>query len=396
LGKGEIHGYFKSINRAADRIGLSPMQVTSPESAGQLKQLLADCQHDKRSVQIRGAGSKDRQGGAIVAADVRIETTKLNRVLAYDPRDLTISVEAGMLWRDMEALLAEKNQMVALDPPFSRSATVGGVLAANSSGPRRRLYGTARDLVIGMTFATLEGRIVESGGMVVKNVAGLDFSKLLIGSMGTLAAMATVNFKLMPKPAASAIFYLQDEKAGPVFAERNRLLASVLQPTGMDVLSPKAAERIGLSAQWTLVVEAAGSAAVLARYSQELGAYQKTDKDLFAALRDFTEAWLDDHPAGSVLRLSTRLQDLERAIAGFQGETAIVARGGNGIAYVYSAKQLSLPAGQKGLVEFSPQERGSAEILWPSPGEDFFLMEKIKLTFDPDTLLNRGRLYGRI
>lgn len=375
------------------------MQVTSPESAGQLKELLADCQRDKRSIQIRGAGSKDRQGGAIAASDVLIDTTKLNRVLAYDPRDLTISVEAGMPWRDLEALLAEKNQMVALDPPFARTATVGGVLAANSSGPRRRLYGTARDLVIGMTFATMEGRLVESGGMVVKNVAGLDFAKLLIGSMGTLAPMATVNFKLTPRPPGSATFYIQNEKAGPVFAERNRLLASVLQPTGIEVLNPKAAERIGLSAQWTLVVEAAGSAAVLARYAKELSAYQKSDKDLFAALRDFTEVWLRDHSAGSVLRISTRLQDMEKALSNLSLEAAgaaIVARGGNGVAYVHSATQQPLPAGLKGVVEFSPSERGPAESLWPHPSEDFFLMEKIKLTFDPDRLLNRGRLYGRI
>ena len=94
--------------------------------------------------------------------------------------------------------------MVPLDPPFAEAATVGGVVAANSSGPRRRLYGTARDLVIGMQFATLEGKLVQSGGMVVKNVAGLDMAKLMIGSFGTLAAIAVVNFKLLPMPEAGA------------------------------------------------------------------------------------------------------------------------------------------------------------------------------------------------
>src|SRR5256886_13255208 len=98
--------------------------------------------------------------------------------------------------------------MVPLDPPFSQGATVGGVIASNTSGPRRRLYGTARDLVIGMTFATLEGKLVQSGGMVVKNVAGLDMGKLMIGSFGTLAAIAVVNFKLLPMPAANATFVI--------------------------------------------------------------------------------------------------------------------------------------------------------------------------------------------
>ncbi len=125
-------------------------------------------------------------------------------MLEYEPRDLTISVEAGLPWREFTSLLAANRQMVPLDPPFAADATVGGVVAANSSGPRRRLYGTARDLVIGMRFATLEGKLVQSGGMVVKNVAGLDMAKLMIGSFGTLAAIAVVNFKLLPAPETRA------------------------------------------------------------------------------------------------------------------------------------------------------------------------------------------------
>jgi glycolate oxidase FAD binding subunit len=372
------------------------MQVTSPQTAGQLKEILAECQREKRTIRVHGAGSKDRQGGPLAAADVAIDTRKLNRVLAYDPRDLTLSVEAGLPWREMEALVGEKNQMVALDPPFADTATVGGVLAANSSGPRRRLYGTARDLVIGMTFATLDNRIVESGGMVVKNVAGLDFAKLLIGSLGTLAPMATVNFKLMPKPPATATFFLQAERPATIFAERNRLLASVLQPTGIDVLNPAAAARLNLSAQWTLVVEAAGSPNVLARYAKELAAYQPTDRPLFRELRDFTPHWLRDHAEGSVVQLSMKLQDMENALSALPANSAIVARGGNGVAYVHDAALRTVPKGAKGIVAFSPIERANASNLWPNSSEDFFLMEKIKLTFDPDRLLNPGRLYGRI
>ena len=105
--------------------------------------------------------------------------------------------------------------MVPLDPPFADQATVGGVVAANSSGPRRRLYGTARDMVIGMRFATLEGKLVQSGGMVVKNVAGLDMAKLMIGSFGTLAAIAVVNFKLVPMPEAERSFLLPSIRPPP-------------------------------------------------------------------------------------------------------------------------------------------------------------------------------------
>src|SRR4029077_15887594 len=127
---------------------------------------------------------------------------------------------------------------VPLDPPFAEGATVGGVISANCSGPRRRLYGTARDLVIGMQFATLEGKLAHSGGMVVKNVAGLDMAKLMIGSFGTLAAIAVVNFKLMPAPEGERSFLLPFDSIEAAMAVRNRILQSPLQPAAIDLLNP--------------------------------------------------------------------------------------------------------------------------------------------------------------
>src|SRR3984893_10775611 len=148
----------------------------------------------------------------------------MGRILQYEPRDLTISVEAGMRYSDLSNVLAQNRQMIPLDPPFANNATIGGILAANNSGPRRRLYGTARDLVIGMKFATLEGKLVQSGGMVVKNVAGLDMGKLMIGSFGTLAAIAVVNFKLTPSPEVERSFLLPFETLAAAIAARNRIL----------------------------------------------------------------------------------------------------------------------------------------------------------------------------
>ena len=122
--------------------------------------------------------------------------------------------------------------MLPLDPGWGAESTVGGVVAANISGPRRRLYGTARDMIIGMTFATLEGKLVNSGGMVVKNVAGLDMAKLMIGSFGTLAGIALVNFKVFPVPAESRTFEMEFATAAEAFAERDRILRGALQPIG--------------------------------------------------------------------------------------------------------------------------------------------------------------------
>src|SRR5579864_6684340 len=183
--------------------------------------------------------------GPIRDSDVTIATGGLDRVLEYDPRDLVISVEAGVTYRELSRILAGHRQMIPLDPPFSDKATIGGIVASNSSGPRRRLYGTARDLVIGMKFATLEGKLIQSGGMVVKNVAGLDMGKLMIGSWGTLAGLASVNFKLLPIPAVERTVVLPVESASAAFEIRDKLLRGVLQPSAIDFLNSFAAVELG-------------------------------------------------------------------------------------------------------------------------------------------------------
>ena len=152
---------------------------------------------------------------------------------------------------------------------MARQSTVGGVVAANLSGPRRRLYGTARDMIIGMKFATLEGKLVHSGGMVVKNVAGLDMAKLMVGSFGTLAAIAVVNFKVFPMPAESRTFVLEFATAAEAFAERDRILRSVLQPTAIDIVNWPSGFR--------LLIQAGGNAAVLDRFARELPARAESD-----------------------------------------------------------------------------------------------------------------------
>ena len=207
--------------------------------------------------------------GPVEASAVTITTSALTRVRSYEPHDLTISVEAGLPFAELTRVLAENGQMIPLDPPFADEATIGGVVASNCSGPRRRLYGTARDLVIGMTFATLEGKLVQSGGMVVKNVAGLDMGKLMIGSFGTLAAMAILNFKLMPMPQVERLFLLSFDKLEPAIAARDRILNSVLLPASLDLLNAKAAQILGWSG-CILAVQAGGNAAAIDRYEREL------------------------------------------------------------------------------------------------------------------------------
>jgi glycolate oxidase FAD binding subunit len=339
------------------------MQIVRPGNPQELAQVLHDHATHGRAIRLGGNFSKDRLGGAIGASDVTVSTSAMTRLLEYEPRDLTISVEAGMKWLDLERTLAQHRQMIPLDPPWPES-TVGGVVAANLSGPRRRHYGTARDMIIGMKFATLEGKLIDSGGMVVKNVAGLDMGKLLIGSFGTLAAIAVVNFKVFPMPEEARTFVMEFASLQEAFAERDRILASVLQPMAIDIVNWPSGFR--------LFIEAGGNAAVIHRFSRELPSTQVADANQWDEIRNFTPRFLAENLRGSVIVTAMKLTEMPDAMARLK--VPAIARAGSGVIYAHYPENPP-PACWNG---------------------DFATMEKIKTMFDPDRLLNRGRLYDRI
>ena len=384
------------------------VEALAPTTPAELAEALRDAAARGRTIALAGNSSKRRMAGPIEPAAAAISTSALRRVIEYEPRDLTISVEVGLPWSELTGIVAAHRQMIPLDPPFGDRATVGGVMASNSSGPRRLLYGTARDLVIGMRFATLEGKLVQSGGMVVKNVAGLDMAKLMIGSFGTLAAIAVVNFKLQPAPETERSFLLPFDSLAGALAACNQILASVLQPAAIDLLNPAAGTAFGQRA-WLLAVRAGGSAASVDRYGYQLAhiagrlaVENFCPETLWHDVESFTPRFLDQHADGAVVRASCTLKELEGVLASFEGPA--LARAGSGVCYGYfeqseaAASWLSGAAGRgwKTVIEFSPEERKHTLELWPSPGGDLEIMRRVKNLFDPANLLNRGRLYRRI
>jgi glycolate oxidase FAD binding subunit len=364
------------------------MERLVPTTEQELAEALACCAKAGRRIRLGGRFTKDRMAGLVADSDVTISTAGLNRVLQYEPRDLTISVQAGLPFGELCRVLAEHRQMVPLDPPLLEEATVGGVVASNCSGPRRRLYGTARDMVIGMRFATLDGKLADSGGMVVKNVAGLDMSKLMIGSFGTLAAIARVNFKLVPMPACSRSFLAAFDALEEAVAMRDRVLGSVLQPAAHDLLNPEAAARLNRKG-YVLAIQAGGNAAVIERYAREFGGTEALEGDGEAAfwrgVREFAPDFLRDHPQGAVVRISSALSELKTVIR--ELKAPVVARAGSGVCYACFADGDSV-ARSHAVVEWGTARQGSV-----SP-PDYEIMKKVKNLFDPGNLLNRGRLYG--
>lgn len=358
-----------------------------------------------KTIRLAGNRSKARMGPSAEHADVTVSTSNMCRVLEYEPGDLTISVEAGLRFAELDILVAKHQQMVPLDPPFLKSATVGGVVAANSCGPRRRLYGSARDLVIGMQFATLEGKLVNSGGMVVKNAAGLDVAKLMVGSLGTLAAITVVNFRLVPRPQFVRTYIACFSTFAEAVAARDRILGSYLRPAAIDLLNPAAAARVG-RAGYCLVVQGGGNEAVIERYSRELAGFEGIDAEtaghLWHGIREFTPDFLRDHAAGSVVRVSTPLSQIG-CVPG-SGAAPVVWRAGSGVGYLHFAGGGAATAwlaeaadrGFRAVIEFLPEGGTPSVERWPRPGSEFAMVAKIKEALDPRRLLNPGGLYGRL
>ncbi len=379
--------------------------MIEPETARELADQLRAAAEAKRRIRMGGHFTKHLMAGPNdPEAAITLSTTRLNRILNYEPRDLTISVEAGVPFRELEATLARNHQMIPLDPAFSDRCTIGGVVASNSSGPRRRQYGTARDLVIGMQFAMLNGRLVQSGGMVVKNVAGLDMAKLLIGSFGTLAVMTVINFKLLPLTPAERTFAIEFESAAAAISARDQLIQGPIPPTALDLLNPSLALELGFGG-WTLLLRFSGNEALMDRCERlavTLGPSRTGNIEFWKKIESLTERHLESHPDGAVVRISCLLDQLRAALE--EVPVPAIARAATGVIYAYFPESAGAAAwvseahsrGRYALLEFASEAARAQYDLWPAPGSDFAIMKKIKHLFDPDLLLNRGRLYRHL
>jgi glycolate oxidase FAD binding subunit len=386
------------------------MHRVTPSSAEDLAFALQEAASKRRTIETTGNNSKRLLGGPVCPAEVLVCARGLRRVLQYEPNDLTISVEAGMAFADLQKLLATNGQMIALDPSFPTQATVGGIVSANSSGPMRRLFGTARDLIIGMQFATLDGRLVRTGGMVVKNVAGLDMGKLMIGSFGTLAVITSVNFRLHPLPEQTSTFLLSFPELDSAIEKRDSIARSILRPMALEIVSPPAAARLGASG-YILAVRVSGSAKVLARYAKEIEGGDRltgaAEANWWRGISEFSAEFVRRQPNGVVLRLSTKLADTQALLRLVSGPC--ISHAGSGVTYAYLTSWQALPVlwqaaiqnGWSAVVEFAPEEKRTTQELWligasPARANAFAIMKKVKQMFDPNNLLNRSRLYGRI
>ena len=427
--------------RRWDWEGSLPHAIAVPDSREQVCELLRLANAEGLKVVPFGHGTKLRLGGVAQPVDFAISLERLNKVCDYPASDLTISVDAGLPVGELASTLQAKGQMLPLDVPFAGQGTVGGTIAANLNGPRRLAYGTWRDIVLGVQFVTAEGKLAKGGGKVVKNVAGYDIPKLMIGSLGTLGILVEITFKVFPIPPASAPMVLNFRSAAEASEAALRILRSPLLPQALDVVDCPAGT-LANEPEWhrnpfTLLAGVAGPEQVLARFERELPALVRADgleafeilrgnreADLWGDVQELTPAFLKTHPEGIVVKASlplTRIGDFitqARPVCEQHGlAQATLARAGSGIVYVHlwsksgdhdqaigdqfarASELLIREAEQRGgraFVEWCPAELKSKVNLWGTLGDDFASMRSLKAALDPKNILSPGRFYGGI
>ncbi len=240
---------------AADAIdGITPARVVEPPSGQACAAALAAAAAGQQATVLRGGGTKMGWGRPLQSVDLVVSTARLGETLVHRDGDLTATVGAGVTLGRLNASLAARGQWLPVDSAFA-GATIGGVLATNDAGPLRYRYGTPRDLLIGITLALTDGRVVKAGGTVVKNVAGYDLGKLVTGSYGALAAIVDATFKLLPLPHTSSTLRAVYADPDALAADAGAIAASQLEPLAFDVRG---------SDEWSLLVRFASSPASVA------------------------------------------------------------------------------------------------------------------------------------
>ncbi|SDI60058.1 FAD-binding oxidoreductase [Natribacillus halophilus] len=405
-------------NRARDYV--------SPESPEEVAETLRQANETGQTVIPVGGGTKQGFGGEGGEADLLLSTANLAEVIEYSPGDMTITVQAGATIQTIIDAVREHNQMVPLDPSFPAQATIGGVIAANDSGPKRMLYGSARDHVIGLHVAHSNGEILRSGGKVVKNVAGYDMNKLFIGSMGTLGVITEVTLKLRPLPKDQSMCVLTfpegvESAVKPFITE---LLDTHLEPVTLEYMNPSLTNALLNKEGYSLLITFEDVQKAV-QYQEkwvydhvpvgaELTVFREEEVDDF--WRTFAHFSIDDDETVVHVKMGSKnLQVLERVenCSRLQQwrDLQVFAHGGAGHgisrayvkgeegavqSFVQDLRKVCEEDGGYAILTHAPLAFRKTIGVWGTKPSYFSLLEGIKKQLDPQAILNPRRFVGGI
>jgi glycolate oxidase FAD binding subunit len=406
--------------------GAVPGYVAIPASAGEVAAVLGVAARQGLAVVPAGGQARLGWGAPPRRLDLVLSLACLDRVLAHEPADLTLSVEAGARLDTVNAALAPYRQFVPLDPARPGASTIGGLIATGAAGPYRARYGTMRDILLGLTVARADGTLVKAGGRVVKNVTGYDLPKLHVGALGTLGVVVEAHLRLHPRPPQerSWVFPFPGPEAAleaalgirdtPVVLSRCQILtAGALRALG-EPTPPAAALAVTVgSVAEAVAVQGAQVADVCRRAGA--AAIEVPDADgWWRAVADV--GWPADPAAALALRIVTRPTDAAKALrlveAAAPAGTELVASAEAATGVLHATLAGVAPAAvaaivaqvREGLaatgghlvVEHAPAEAKAGLDVWGEVGPALAAMRRLKAELDPAGVLNPGRYVGGI
>jgi glycolate oxidase FAD binding subunit len=370
--------------------------AVAPANCEEVAAILRFAHENHCTVVPCGGGTKQDWGYPVAPAMV-LQTHRLNALREHTWQDMTCTVEAGCPWASMQSALAQHGQYVALDPLWPERATVGGIVATNDSGALRLKYGGLRDLIIGMTIVLADGTVAHTGGKVVKNVAGYDLHKLMIGAFGTLGVITSVNFRLHSIPRCTQSFTFSTPTAEPLGEWMLKLLHEQLSTLSIQLRGT--AEGFHLDIQLASLPEVLRAQADLLESLARIEGLSGRGAD--AAVWDARQQQFAPDLVCKATMLPSEVAVFAERVRGLGGESVTQATGIM-IAGFPAAAAERLPQLRRELEEAS----GSLVVLkqpaerkidcWGTPPDSLPLMREIKRRFDPHGILNPGRFLGGI
>jgi glycolate oxidase FAD binding subunit len=407
--------------------GRTPLAAVFPGSVEEVSAVLALASSTGTPVLPWGGGTAVSVGAPLTGPGIVLGLRRMRRVLEHEPGDLTATVEAGLTIQELQGDLAARGQWLSLDPPDAETATIGGVLSANASGSRRHLYGTARDLLIGVTVVGADGAVVHGGGKVVKNVAGYDLPKLFVGAFGTLGVIVEATLKLRPRPDGETLVAVRLDSLKECERGLRAVLTSDLLPCALDLLDVEAVAAIGLGADRPALVvgfdglgeQVEWQRRELARLCGEVGRAEIAELPpaTWAMLPMAARRALADPAAVMTLSVlpSRLVEAMERAgaaarsrglraafsaHAGVGTVTGSVAGGRDAVESVTAVlrawREEARAAGGHAVLDWAPLAVKELVPVWEEPGAALRVMQRIKAQLDPKGILNPGRFVGGI
>jgi glycolate oxidase FAD binding subunit len=390
--------------------GVEPSFVVEPGSVDEISDVMKLASREGLAVSPRGGGTKSGWGAPPRSLDLVLSTARLDAITEHVPGDQIVRTQSGVKFGSLQEKLAEANQMLALDPP-EKDATVGGVVAANSSGPRRYKYGTLRDLIIGITVVLADGTVAKAGGKVVKNVAGYDLSKLFTGSFGTLGVIADANFRLHPRPEAVRTVAVEVESPQTARDAVQAIVHSQVEATAVELHWYEETKRISVLLE--SIPDGIGAkeeaASFLLKTFGKVSTLDEEADDLGPPSTDSVNYEVDIKIGAPPAELSSVIDSLLNAAERRGAMLSITGHAGTGVTYagltgeeddlvgvVEEVREIRTRSGGSVVVRKAPASFKAKVDVWGPAGDYLGLTRRVKEKFDPGYFLNPGRFIGGI